>query len=177
VKPDSIHICTETVSIFQEILRAQSDAGALMQFDHRPMALPYPYGRRLEVASSHASRKPFQLRDAASKQECNAQLTCHLLGGGLRETDTSRDTIAYTFQKTRLDGDPGEADGAQSLCRSGTGRPEFIHVATYLQKVIPRRQSYICRLVKGTSIKVEMVRLELKLSSIGQGHRSTIELQ
>jgi hypothetical protein len=26
----------------------KSDAGALMQFDRRPMALPYPYGRRLE---------------------------------------------------------------------------------------------------------------------------------
>jgi hypothetical protein len=50
VKSDSVHICTETVFIFQEILRAKSDFGASMQFDRRPMALPYPYGRRLEVA-------------------------------------------------------------------------------------------------------------------------------
>jgi hypothetical protein len=41
VKSDSVPICTETVFIFQEILRAKSDAGALMQFDCRPMALPY----------------------------------------------------------------------------------------------------------------------------------------
>jgi hypothetical protein len=33
VKSDSVHICAETFSIFQEILRAKSDAGALMQFD------------------------------------------------------------------------------------------------------------------------------------------------
>jgi hypothetical protein len=30
VKSDSLHSCTETFSIFQEILRAKSDAGALM---------------------------------------------------------------------------------------------------------------------------------------------------
>jgi hypothetical protein len=41
VKSDSVHSCTETVFIFQEILRAKSDAGASMQFDRRPMALPY----------------------------------------------------------------------------------------------------------------------------------------
>jgi hypothetical protein len=49
VKSDSVHNCTETVFIFQEILRAKSDFGALMQFDRRPMALPYLYGRRLEA--------------------------------------------------------------------------------------------------------------------------------
>jgi hypothetical protein len=43
VKSDSVHDCTEKVSIFQEILRAKSDSGASMQFDRRPMALPYPY--------------------------------------------------------------------------------------------------------------------------------------
>jgi hypothetical protein len=48
VKSDSVHICTETFFIFQEILRAKSDFGASMQFDRRPMALPYLYGRRLE---------------------------------------------------------------------------------------------------------------------------------
>jgi hypothetical protein len=49
VKSDPVPICTETLSIIQEILRAKSDAGALMQFDRRPMALPYPDGRRLEA--------------------------------------------------------------------------------------------------------------------------------
>ncbi len=53
MKSDSVHSCTETVFIFQEILRAKSDAGALMQFDRRPMALPYPYGRRLEADHIH----------------------------------------------------------------------------------------------------------------------------
>jgi hypothetical protein len=33
VESDSVHICREPVSIFQDILRAKSDAGALMQFD------------------------------------------------------------------------------------------------------------------------------------------------
>jgi hypothetical protein len=33
VKLDPVHSCTETFSIFQDILRAKSDAGALMQFD------------------------------------------------------------------------------------------------------------------------------------------------
>jgi hypothetical protein len=55
VKSDSVHICTETFFIFQEILRARSDFGALMQFDRRPMALPYPYGRRLEADHIHFS--------------------------------------------------------------------------------------------------------------------------
>jgi hypothetical protein len=49
VKSDSVHSCTETFSIFLEILRAKSDAGASMQCVCRPKALPYPYGRRLEV--------------------------------------------------------------------------------------------------------------------------------
>jgi hypothetical protein len=71
-----------------------------------------------------------------------------------------------------------EADGTQSLCGSGTRRPEFIQVTTYLQKVILHHQSYICKLmVKGASAKMDLVRLEPTLSSIGQGHRSTIELQ
>jgi hypothetical protein len=52
VKSDSVHICTETFFIFQEILRAKSDCAASMQFDRRPMALPYPYGRRLEDSVS-----------------------------------------------------------------------------------------------------------------------------
>jgi hypothetical protein len=56
VKSDSVHSCTETVFIFQEILRAKSDAGASMQFDRRPMALPYPYGRRLEAKTSDERR-------------------------------------------------------------------------------------------------------------------------
>jgi hypothetical protein len=48
VKLDSVHSSTETFFIFQEILRAKSDAGASMQLDRRPMALPYSYGRRLQ---------------------------------------------------------------------------------------------------------------------------------
>jgi hypothetical protein len=56
VKSDSVPICTETFSIFQEILRAKSDAGASMQFDRRPMALQYPYGRRFEAARADAPR-------------------------------------------------------------------------------------------------------------------------
>jgi hypothetical protein len=55
VKLDSVNICTETFFIFQEILRATSDTGASMQFDRRPMALPYPYGRRLEADHIHFS--------------------------------------------------------------------------------------------------------------------------
>jgi hypothetical protein len=64
VKSDSVHSCTETFSIFQEILRARSDAGASMQFDRRLMALPYPYGRRLEADHIHFSgRSPHQPTD------------------------------------------------------------------------------------------------------------------
>jgi hypothetical protein len=55
VKLDSLHICTETVFIFQEILRAKSDFGASLQLDCRPMALPYSYGRRLEADHIHFS--------------------------------------------------------------------------------------------------------------------------
>jgi hypothetical protein len=64
VQSDSVHSCTETVSIFQEILRAKSDSSASMQFDRRPMALPYPYGRRLEADHIHFSgRSPHQRTD------------------------------------------------------------------------------------------------------------------
>jgi hypothetical protein len=38
---DSARICRETSSIAWEILRAKSNAGASLQFDRRPMALPY----------------------------------------------------------------------------------------------------------------------------------------
>jgi hypothetical protein len=103
--------------------------------------------------------------------------TIHLLGGRFRETDASKDTIAYIFQKTWLDGDSVEADGTQSLCASGRERPGFIPVATYLQKVIPHRQSYIRRLVKGAPAEVRMVRLEPTLWSIGRGHRSRMLAQ
>jgi hypothetical protein len=41
VKSDAVHSCTETFFIYQEILRAKSDSGASLQFDRRPMALPY----------------------------------------------------------------------------------------------------------------------------------------
>jgi hypothetical protein len=76
----------------------------------------------------------------------------------------------------RLYGDPVETDGTQSLCGSRRRKPEFIQVATYLQKVIPHRQSYICRLVRGASAEVDMVRLEPAPLRVWQGHKSTIEL-
>jgi hypothetical protein len=44
---DSVQICTETFCITLEIPRAKSDADASLQFDHRPMALPYGRERRL----------------------------------------------------------------------------------------------------------------------------------
>jgi hypothetical protein len=56
VKLDSVHSCTETFFIFQEILRAKSDTGVSMKFDRRPMALPYPCGRRLEERRILCSR-------------------------------------------------------------------------------------------------------------------------
>jgi hypothetical protein len=58
------------------------------------------------------------------------------------------------------------AEGDQNLSRL---QPTF-------QKVIPRRQAYICRLVKGASAKVDIVRLEPMPIRVWQGHRSTIEL-
>jgi hypothetical protein len=42
VHSDSVHICTETFFIFQEILRAKSDSSASLHCNRRPMALPYP---------------------------------------------------------------------------------------------------------------------------------------
>jgi hypothetical protein len=42
VHSDSVYVCTETFFIFQEILRAKSDAGVSLQFDRRPMALRSP---------------------------------------------------------------------------------------------------------------------------------------
>jgi hypothetical protein len=107
----------------------------------------------------------------------HVQPLCHLLGGRFRETDASMDSMARRSQKTWLDGDPVEADGTQSLYGSRRRKPEFIQVATNLQKVIPRRQPDICRLVKGASAEMDMVRLEPTRLSIWQGHRSTIELQ
>jgi hypothetical protein len=76
-----------------------------------------------------------------------------------------------------LYGDPVEADGTQSLFRSGRGKPKFIQVATFLQKVIPHRQSYVCGLLKGTSAKVDIVRLEPTLSELWQDHGSMFLVQ
>jgi hypothetical protein len=101
-------------------------------------------------------------------------LICHHQGRKFRETDASRDTIARRSRETWLYGDLGEADRTQSLYRSGRGKPEFIQVATCLQKVISHRQSYICRLVKGASAKVDRARIEPTPSSIWHGHRSII---
>jgi hypothetical protein len=109
-------------------------------------------------------------------ERTNAQLICHLLGGGFRETDASMDSMARRSRKTWLYGDHVEADGTQSLYGSGGRRPKFIQVATYLQKVIPHRQSYVCRLVKGASAEMDIVRLEPTPVRLWQGHRSAIEL-
>jgi hypothetical protein len=49
VHSDAVHSCIETAFIFQEILRAESDSSVSFQFDRGPMALPYPYGLRLEA--------------------------------------------------------------------------------------------------------------------------------
>jgi hypothetical protein len=102
----------------------------------------------------------------------NAQLVWHLLDRGFRETDASIDSMARRSRKTWLYGDPVEADGTQSLYGSRRRRPEFIQIATYPQKVIPRRQPYICRLVKGASANVDMIRFEPTRLSIWQSHRS-----
>jgi hypothetical protein len=67
-------------------------------------------------------------------ERTNAQLICHLLGERLRETDASEDSMARRSRKTRLYGDPVEADRTQSLYGSGRREPEFIQVATYLSK-------------------------------------------
>jgi hypothetical protein len=85
---------------------------------------------------------------------------CHLLGGGLHDTDESMGTVARQSRNTWLDGDQIEANAMQASCRSGRRKPGFIQVVTYLQKVIPRRQAYICGLVKGASAQMDMVRLE-----------------
>jgi hypothetical protein len=73
VKSDSVPICTETFFIFQEILRAKSDAGASMQFDRRPMALPYPYGRRLKEDPQLVPR-PRLNRNTKASGEYNTEL-------------------------------------------------------------------------------------------------------
>jgi hypothetical protein len=67
VKSGSVHSCTETFSIFQEILCTESDSGALMQFGRRPMALPYPYRRRLEGAGHWPSVSVPAARSCESK--------------------------------------------------------------------------------------------------------------
>jgi hypothetical protein len=58
------------------------------------------------------------------------------------------------------------AEGDQNLSRL---QPTF-------QKVIPHRQAYICRLVRGASAEMDMVRLEPTPVRVWQGHRSAIEL-
>jgi hypothetical protein len=84
--------------------------------------------------------------------------------------------MARRSWKAWLYGDHVEADGTQSLYGSGGRRQKFIQVATYLQKVIPHRQPDICRLVRGASAEMDMVRLEPTPIRVWQGHKSTIEL-
>jgi hypothetical protein len=59
VHSETVHICTETSSIAWEILRAQSDSSTSLQFDRRPMALPYGRERRLEANQIHFSGRSF----------------------------------------------------------------------------------------------------------------------
>jgi hypothetical protein len=78
----------------------------------------------------------------------NAQLICHLLGGRSRESDASMDSMARQSRKTWLDGDPVEADGTQSLYGLAEENRDLSRLQPTFQKVIPHRQSYVCRLVK-----------------------------
>ncbi len=132
----------------------------------------------------HEPNKPLQRTSAhigASSGTTPAGQICAFallfLGGRFRETDASVDTMARRSRKTRLYGDPVEAHGMQSSFGSSRRRPEFIQVATCLQKVIPYHQSCNGRTGKGASAEVDMVRLEPTFWSVWQGHRSSIELQ
>jgi hypothetical protein len=50
---DSVYDCPETSLIILEIMRAKSDCSASLQFDRRPMVLPYERERRLEANHIH----------------------------------------------------------------------------------------------------------------------------
>jgi hypothetical protein len=141
-----------------EVERWQTERHRLFESLYSPDAAMNPTGEQDLPSALPAPNIPLGHVD----ERTNAQLICHLLGGRFRETDASVDSMARRSRKTWLDGDPVEADGTQSLYGSGRRRPKFIQVATYLKKVIPHRQSYICRLVKGASAEVDIVRLEPK---------------
>jgi hypothetical protein len=65
----------------------------------------------------------------------------------------------------------------RSLCMDlAEGGHDLSRLQPTFQKVIPHRQSYICRLVKGASAEVDIVRLEPTPVRVRQGHRSMIEL-
>jgi hypothetical protein len=93
-------------------------------------------------------------------ERTNAQLVCHLLGGRFRETDASVDSMARRSRKTWLDGDHVEANGTQLSYGLAEENRDLSRLQPTFQKVIPRRQAYICRLVRGASAEVDMVRLE-----------------
>jgi hypothetical protein len=61
----------------------------------------------------------------------------------------------------------GKRMGRSHCMDLAEGKPEFIQVATYLRKVIPRRQSLICRLVKGASAELGRVRPNQHASHYG----------
>ncbi len=148
--------------------RRQTERHRLFESLYSPDAAMNPTGEQGLPSALPAPDIPLGHVD----ERTNAQLICHLLGGRFRETDASMDSIARRSRKTWLYGDHVEADGTQSLYGSGGRRPKFIQVATYLQKVIPHRQSYICRLMKGASAEMDIVRLEPTPVRVWQGRRS-----
>jgi hypothetical protein len=90
----------------------------------------------------------------------------HLVGGRFGETDAFMYTIARRSRKTWVDGDLVEAGATHSFFGSERSKAGFIQVATYFQKAMPCRQSSISRLADGASTEMDMLRLELTLSSI-----------
>jgi hypothetical protein len=76
---DSVYYCTGTASIALEILRAQSNFNTSLQFDRRPMALPYPYGRRLEERDTLMRKSTSQSDSAEISWPCGATGTSCLL--------------------------------------------------------------------------------------------------
>jgi hypothetical protein len=72
VNSDSVHICTEASSIALGISPAKSDSGTSSHCDRRPMALPYPYGRRLgEGTPLMLAQKPRNCVIAHPRNRCD----------------------------------------------------------------------------------------------------------
>jgi hypothetical protein len=77
VKSDSVHSCTETFSIFQEILRAKPDAGALMHPDTCP---GFCCRRTCRSGPSLFSGKILRLREPDVERICRGSWFCLLHG-------------------------------------------------------------------------------------------------